>query len=270
MTTVIAIKSKDGIVIASDSQGTSNTIKTKAKKIYKINRFVGLGGAGDSYQIMDVVNHLQKDLNSTEFSEYKTEVLLKESLAKSFGNLHKIKNVDQCANAGYYLESYFPFCPDVLILAKIKDEEDERFCFYRGGFGEIGKYKVKISDAYMINSDFETIGSGSNLAYLVLSQQTRIYSLNNNRLSELPLKICIGVALYTISEVKDIDPLSGKDTVIAVIDKDEFREIPPKEHALYYDAMIEGLSKSITDLSNNRKMKEIVKKILSVNQSSVL
>jgi 20S proteasome alpha/beta subunit len=269
LTTVIAIKSKDGIVIASDSQGTSNTIKTKARKIYKINRFVGLGGAGDSYQIIDVVKPAKKP-NSNEFSEYKTEVLLKESLAKSFGNLHKIKNVDQCANAGYYLESYFPFCPDVLILAKIKDEEDERFCFYRGGFGEIGKYKVKISDAYMINSDFETIGSGSNLAYLVLSQQTRIYSLNNNRLSELPLKICIGVALYTISEVKDIDPLSGKDTVIAVIDKDEFREIPPKEHALYYDAMIEGLSKSITDLSNNRKMKEIVKKILSVNQSSVL
>lgn len=74
-------------------------------------------------------------------------------------------------NAGHHLESYLPFCPDVLILAKIKDEEGERFCFCRGGFGEIGEYKVKISDVYMINSDFETIGSGSNLAYLVLSQQ---------------------------------------------------------------------------------------------------
>ena len=64
MTTVIAIKCKDGIVIASDTQGTSNTIKLKAKKIYGINKFIGLDGAGDSSQIKCVVNQLGKDLKS--------------------------------------------------------------------------------------------------------------------------------------------------------------------------------------------------------------
>jgi hypothetical protein len=36
MTTVISIKSKDGIILASDSQGTSSKVKTTIKKVFKI------------------------------------------------------------------------------------------------------------------------------------------------------------------------------------------------------------------------------------------
>jgi len=38
MTTVISIKSKDGIILASDSQGTLSKIKTTIKKVSKINK----------------------------------------------------------------------------------------------------------------------------------------------------------------------------------------------------------------------------------------
>lgn len=65
MTTVIAIKCKDGIVIARDSQGTSNTIKLKSKKIYGINKFIGLGGAGDSSQIKYVVKFCKQIVDLT-------------------------------------------------------------------------------------------------------------------------------------------------------------------------------------------------------------
>jgi len=270
LTTVISIKCKDGIVIASDSQGTSNTIKLKSKKIYGINKFVGLGGAGDSSQIKFVVNQLEKDLKSNEYKEFEVEELLQDMIAKTFANLHKFKNVDHCSNSGYYLEAFLPFCPDILIIAKVKNEKGETFYLYRGGFGELGRYKVKTSDVFLVSNDFEAIGSGSNLAYLVLNQQTRMYSLTNKKLSDLPLSICIGMALYVISEVKDIDSLSGKDTQIAVIDKDGFREIPPNDQPSYYDTMVENLTSLIKDLSYNGKMKEMVKMMLSVSQTTIL
>ena len=270
MTTVIAIKCKNGIVIASDSQGTSNTIKLKSKKIYHINKFIGLGGAGDSSQIKYVVNQLGKDLKPQEYKEYEVEESLQDLIAKTFANLHKNKNVDHCSNSGYYSESLLPFSPDILIIAKVKNENGETFYLYRGGFGEIGRYKVKTSDVFLVSNDFETIGSGANLAYLVLNQQTRMYSLTNKKLSDLPLSVCIGMALYVISEVKDVDSLSGKDTQIAVIDRDGFREISLNEQSNYYETMVENLSNSIRDLSNNGKMKEIVKMMLSVSQTTIL
>ena len=40
-------------------------------------------------------------------------------------------------------------------------------------------------------------------------------------------------------KIKDIDSLSGKDTQIAVIDRDGFREISPNEQPNYYETMIE-------------------------------
>jgi len=123
---------------------------------------------------------------------------------------------------------------------------------------------------YLVSNNFETIRSGSSLAYLVLNQLTRVYSLTNKKLSDLPLSICIGMALYVISEVKDIDSLSGKDTQIAVIDRDGFREISPNDQPNYYETMVENLSSSIRDLLNNGKMKEVVKTMLTVSQTTIL
>lgn len=73
-----------------------------------------------------------------------------------------------------------------------------------------------------------------------------------------------------IDIVSLVSPLSGKDAVIAVIDRDGFREMPSNEYAYYYENMIDSLSKSISDLSNNGKTKEIVKKMLSVNETTIL
>lgn len=47
----------------------SYTIKLKVKKIYGINKFIELGGAGDSYKIKYVVNQIGKDLKSQENKE---------------------------------------------------------------------------------------------------------------------------------------------------------------------------------------------------------
>ena len=64
MTTVISIKSKDGIVLASDSQGTSSKVKTTIKKVFKINSHAGIGASGDSSQIELFVDELKQNLQN--------------------------------------------------------------------------------------------------------------------------------------------------------------------------------------------------------------
>jgi len=116
-----------------------------------------------------------------ENKEFELEDSLQDLIAKTFANLHKCKNVDHCSNSVYYSESFLPFCPDILIIAKVKNQNGETFYLYCGRFGKIGRYKVKVktSDVFLVSNDFETIGSGSNLAYLVLNQQARMYSLTD-------------------------------------------------------------------------------------------
>ncbi|HKR74272.1 MAG TPA: hypothetical protein VJR94_09190, partial [Candidatus Nitrosocosmicus sp.] len=76
MTTVLAIMSKDGIILASDTQGTSSKIKTTLKKIYKINNQVGIGASGDSSQIELFVDELRQNFqNEIELeSEFRTQM----------------------------------------------------------------------------------------------------------------------------------------------------------------------------------------------------
>ena len=64
MTTVISIKSKDGIILASDSQGTLSKIKTTIKKVFKINNHAGIGSSGDSSHIELFADELRQNLQS--------------------------------------------------------------------------------------------------------------------------------------------------------------------------------------------------------------
>ncbi|MER5176067.1 MAG: hypothetical protein ABJB76_05725 [Candidatus Nitrosocosmicus sp.] len=62
MTIVIAIKCKEGIVIATDSRGTTHDYKLSVKKIYQIHDFIGLGGAGDGDHVEILANALNQNL----------------------------------------------------------------------------------------------------------------------------------------------------------------------------------------------------------------
>ena len=79
MTTVISIKSKDGIILASDSQGTSSKVKTTIKKVFKINSHAGIGASGDNSQIElfvdELKQHFRMKLNWNRDLEIKCIVL---------------------------------------------------------------------------------------------------------------------------------------------------------------------------------------------------
>jgi len=58
MTLIIAIKCRDGVVIASDGMVTIEDEFRKAKKLYKIGKHLIMGAAGNSGVIKRIVNHL--------------------------------------------------------------------------------------------------------------------------------------------------------------------------------------------------------------------
>ena len=78
MTTVVAIKSSNGIVLASDSQGSNDTTKDlEISKIFQINDTIAVGAAGDIGHIKVLVSELKQQLETRKF---KTELELREVL----------------------------------------------------------------------------------------------------------------------------------------------------------------------------------------------
>ncbi|MGC2425841.1 MAG: hypothetical protein WA421_02295 [Nitrososphaeraceae archaeon] len=62
MTTVVAIKSDDGIILAGDSQGSNNTMKDlDISKLFPINDSIGVGAAGDIGHIRVLIDKLNID-----------------------------------------------------------------------------------------------------------------------------------------------------------------------------------------------------------------
>ena len=88
MTTVISIKSKDGVILASDSQGTLSKMKTNIKKVFKINSYTCIGASGDSSQIELFVDELRQNFqNEIELeSEFRTQMY------SVIMNLHRVYN----------------------------------------------------------------------------------------------------------------------------------------------------------------------------------
>jgi 20S proteasome alpha/beta subunit len=99
MTTVIGIKCKDAIVIASDSQATSETIKDlQASKIFPINKSIGIGAAVDIGHITELVDQLGERLNVYEFE---TDRQLRGYLDSLLVDLSRIYNLERSARLGY-------------------------------------------------------------------------------------------------------------------------------------------------------------------------
>ncbi len=80
LTTVVGIKSKDGIVIASESLFSGEMTKTVGSKIYKINQYSVMGIAGILSQMNLLVEKLQQRLGDNTFSKDDFEINVEDAL----------------------------------------------------------------------------------------------------------------------------------------------------------------------------------------------
>lgn len=252
MTTVISIKSKDGIILASDSQGTSSKIKTNIKKVFKINSYVGIGASGDSSQIELFVEELEQNFQN----EIESESGFRTQMYSIMTNLHRIYNYNHSFLCGHSGARLF-FAPVSLIA--VKPKKGDPF-LYRMGFGTTGKNNEVSPYIYKVNNDYVSIGSGSTYARLVLTQQDRLYSSINRKLSDLTTESSVGIAAYIINEAKRLDLETGGKTQVAVVDRNGYRELSPDEQVKCHQRMTTDLSIYLNEyFSNKDKTSEIIK-----------
>ena len=252
MTTVISLKSKDGIILASDSQGTSSKVKTTIKKVFKINSHAGIGASGDSSQIELFVDELKQNFQN----EIELESGFRTQMYSIMVNLHRLYNYNHSFLCGYSGARLF-FTPVSLVAVKPKNGDSY---IYRMGFGTTGKNNEISPYIYKVNSDYISIGSGSTYARLVLTQQDRFYSAINMKVSDLSTENNVGIAAYIINEIKQLDLETGGKTQITIVDRDGYRELSYDEQNKCHQIMTDNLSSSLNEyFSNKDKTSEIVK-----------
>lgn len=239
MTTALFIKSKEGIVLASDSQGTASKIKLAMKKVFKINSHLGIAASGDSSQIELLVQELEQNFpNQIESeSEFKTRMY------SCMVNLHRVYNLNHSFLCGYGNVRLF-FTPFSLVagIPRIGDS-----FIYRMGFGTIGRNNEISPYLYKITGDFASIGSGSTYARLVLLQQERLYSSVNLKLSDFSIDHNVGISTYVINEVKQLDLETGGKIQVAIVGRGGFKNLSCEEQTQCYNVMTDNLLTSLND-----------------------
>jgi hypothetical protein len=117
MTTVIGIKCIDEIVIVSDSQATSETIKDlQSSKVFAINPSIGVGAARNIGHSRVFVEELKRRLAAYTF---KTDPLLR-GYRRFIGGSHRVYNLERSVRLGNAAPNII-FNADGLLGAKLTD-----------------------------------------------------------------------------------------------------------------------------------------------------
>ncbi|MEM2874521.1 MAG: hypothetical protein QW567_00630 [Candidatus Hadarchaeales archaeon] len=194
--TVVGLKCKDGVVLGSDSRGTGYylVMSKSVKKVFKIEERIGAAVAGSSGDVQSLIGLLRAEANLYRLNHGRS--ISTKSVAKIASNLLH----------GYRI---FPYVVDGVIAGV--DDDEPRLYFIDPVGGKLEEEK------------FASAGSGSTVAYGVLEQQYRdgMDVKNGAKLAALSIKTAI-----------ERDAATGDRVIVAIIDKEGYRELEEKEMAV--------------------------------------
>jgi 20S proteasome alpha/beta subunit len=243
LTTIIAIRCPDGIVIASDSQTTELRTKTlDVTKVSLANDFMAVGGSGDADNIRLFIEHLKQEFAQASPTEPEFRAKIENLLLR----LHKKYNLD---TREYLGKDVNPFQPNLVVATKNGDDS-------------FGLYLLRANGMVYHIDQYRVIGTGDDLARLVIKQLNRSLERFGQALHTVPVELSVRFACYIINEVKESDNKSGGITKVVVINASGLRELSDDEVQSYYKSFIDvnvvGFSKLFegSGLSNEdlRKM----------------
>lgn len=226
LTTIIAIRHAGGVVIASDSQATEGKMKTLGvTKIFVVNGFMAVGGSGDADNVRLFVERAKAEF--TEVSRSEGE--FREKIQMFLWRLHKKYNLGA---RDYLGKDEKPFRPNLIVGA-------------RNGDGSIGLYFLREDGMVYHVDDMKIIGTGGDLARLVIKQFNRGYSIIGQSVPQLSSERVVESVCYAINEIKESDSKSGGTTKVVVIDSSHVRELPDDEVERNYTTFINGMAKAL-------------------------
>jgi 20S proteasome alpha/beta subunit len=215
LTIIVGIKCSDGALIASDTQaefGRGVSVKRlNANKIHCFDRFA-VAGAGMVAHIEKAANAIERGLKAgiKEKGADLDEDEAIDILEKTITRVHKEYNIDR---------------------SRFLNDPDEReffqplliFCGVSSlATGGPHSCLAIVHSAGLVEpiDDYATAGSGAAYAELVLKNYYR---------AGISVKEAIPIAIYTINEVKQIDPGCGGETRVAVVNEGKLRELSVEE-----------------------------------------
>jgi len=199
LTTVIGIKSKDGIVLAADSQATMDLAKhLQADKILQVNKLSALAGAGKGEHVKKLWRVLQKRISNRSFNDDQ----LIDNTQSILDDLYKKYNVQESKNMGLS-QTEIKFCALSILDTKLRDRTLGLYILDTDGF-------VSPVDKYA------TIGSGRALGRFILDLHSRTPGY---RFSDLSVNVNWFAACVALNIVGNYDSQSGGNTRIVTITK---------------------------------------------------
>jgi 20S proteasome alpha/beta subunit len=245
LTTVIGIKCIDGIVLASDSQLSTNYIKNlHGSKIFPVNKFIALGSAGAVSQMRILVTELQRQMGDNIYDDVDLRFNIEEVLLA----LHKRYNIHWSASLE---RPTMIFTPSSILGAKLSDDS---FGLYQFGFYQDGPWVEPLET-------YGTTGSGALFASLVIKQQSRAPAVDNKTLADLELGYNLWVASYVINEIKDFDNYSGGATKVTAIHANGFNELSDRKVLQFYNKAVSGFSIALKNSFGLKNRKNTIKRL---------
>lgn len=192
--TVVGLRCKDGIVLASDTRATSAylVLSKRARKVFKIQDNIGAAISGIPGDVQNLVDTLKAEANLYRL-RHDGEAISTKSLAQLASNL-------------LHSERVLPFIVSA-ILAGV-NEDGPRLYFLDPAGGKLEEEK------------FASAGTGATVAYGVLEQSYR---------DGMELKDGAKLAAQSTKRAIERDAATGDKIVVATIDKEGYHEIPEEE-----------------------------------------
>jgi len=215
LTIIVGIRCTDGALIASDTQaefGRGVSVKRlNANKIHCFGSYA-VAGAGMVAHIEKAANAIDRGLKAgikekgTDLNEDETVDILEKTITR----VHKEYNIDRSRFLDDRNEREF-FQP-LLIFCGVSTLPD----------GSPHSCLAIVHSAGLVEpiDDYATAGSGAAYAELVLKNYYR---------AGVSVDEAIPIAIYTVNEVKQIDPGCGGETRVAVVKEGKLKELSLQE-----------------------------------------
>ena len=201
-TTTIALRFKDGVVVAADKRASMGTFvaSKKAEKVHILNDFTVATIAGLVSDAQYLINLTRANINLYELARGYPPT------SKMAGNLLASIMYEQ-------YRQYFPYYVNMIVA----------------GLDKEGPHVFNLDMAGGItDEDFASTGSGSLVAIGVLESTWK---------ADLPEKDAIGIAIKALATAISRDTATGDGMDVAVVNKKGVKKIKPEEVKTILEAL---------------------------------
>lgn len=191
--TVVGLRAKEGIALASDTRGVSYymVLSKRARKLFKLDEKIGAAFSGAPGDIQSLVNFLRVEANIYRLQH---------------GRTISIRGLAQVASNILQGRRLFPYVLEGVISGVERD----------------GPHLILIDPAggRIEEEDFASGGTGAMVAYGVLERNYR---------KGMSLQECEKLAAEAIKTAIERDAATGDKIVVSIIDEGGYRELSDEE-----------------------------------------